>query len=514
MSNLGFLTVHAILNGMDDVVCERAFYPDPDELQAYQTTGTPLFSLESERPLADFDIVAFSIPFEADYLAIPEILTLASIPHFSRDRDERAPLVIGGGAALFLNPEPVADFFDLIYLGEAEGGLPSLIDRIRSAPPERRTLLPALASIPSVYVPSCYELTYDGARVIRRTPLHGAPERVDRTVLPTLDSPAVSTILSPDTEFASMPLIEVSRGCPRGCRFCAAGFIYHPYRTSPSPSIIEAIEKIGGNGGRIGLVGAAVSEHPAIEEICSAIVGRGREFSLSSLRIDSLSPTLLHLLRQSGCRSAAIAPEGGSQRLRDLIRKGIDEEEILTACDRLVEHDILNIKLYVIIGFPTETDDDIRELVSLVHRVRSRMLERSRLRGRIGTVTVSANPFIPKPFTPFQWWGMEPIPSLEGKISTLRDAFRAIPNLEFHLEPLREAWLQALLSRGDRRLGAIISRGGRKGFRRELKRSGYPADLIVTRTIPRDEILPWGFIGPDRHRHLTREYDLAFGNTP
>lgn len=511
MSNLGFLSVHALLNGMDDVLCDRAFFPDPDELRAYRATGTPLLSLEAERPVADFRVVAFSVSFEADYPAIPDLLSLASIPLFTRDRGAGSPLIIGGGAALFLNPEPVADFFDLLYLGEAEPGLPPLIEAIRSGTPDRRELLPRLSRHPSVYVPSCYELVYDGERILRRTPLHGAPERVDRAILPFPAPPARSTILTPETEFSSMPLVEVSRGCPRGCRFCAAGFIYHPYRTSPTQAILDSVNQLPPMGKRIGLVGAAVSEHPDIETICSTIVERGGEFSLSSLRIDSLSPTLLDLLRRVGCRSVAIAPEGGSQRLRDLIRKGIDEDQILTACDRLIDHDILNLKLYVIIGLPTETMEDLHELIDLVGRIRGVMLERSRPKGRIGRITLSVNPFIPKPFTPFQWCGMEPLPLLEGKVRHLRDAVRTMPNIDLQVEPLREAWLQALLSRGDRRLGEIIARGGVKGFLRELKRSGYPADRIVTRTIPVDEILPWGFIGPDRRTHLRREYELALG---
>jgi radical SAM superfamily enzyme YgiQ (UPF0313 family) len=511
MSNLGFQAVYALVNSLPGWICERAFLPDPDDRKEYEKSGTPLLSLESQRELREFDVVAFSVSFESDYLVIPEILDLAKIPPLAADRDESYPLVIAGGAAIFLNPEPAADFFDLACIGEAEPLLQPLLELLHGEFATRADLLRQAARLRGIYVPSLYEPRYDGGRYAGYTALDGAPRQVERVWAETLaGEPTSSTILTPGTEFSDMFLVEVSRGCPRGCRFCAAGFIYLPFRQRP----VEELEAEAVRGlefrKKIGLVGAAVSDYRDIGKLCTTILEHGGKVSVSSLRIDGLDGEMIEVLKKSGHMTVALAPEGGSQRLRDLVAKNINEEQILAACDLLISRDILNLKLYFIIGLPTETEEDLAELVALTEKIRLKVLERAKANRRIGDIQLSVNPFVPKPFTPLQWCGMEPIPSLEKKIAFLRDSLRKMPNVKLQVEGPRDAFLQALLSRGDRRLSAFLLEGARGGnWRKAMKGMEWPAEEMVNRTIPLDEPLPWDVIADPRRERLVREYRAA-----
>ena len=343
MSNLGFQAVYSLCNAFPDVVCERAFLPESAEMKEYEKTGTSLLSLESQRPLADFDVVAFSVSFENDYLNLPVIFELSAIPPFSSERGATFPLIIAGGAALFLNPEPVAELLDIACVGEAEAILPAFLELLRAEQGiERGELLVRASLLPGIYVPSRYTVFHDGRRVTAITAYDGAPSPVKRVWEPDLGkSLASSTLFTPGTEFSDMYLIEVSRGCSRGCRFCAAGFIYHPYRRRPLEVLMEEAERGLAVKERLGLVGAAVSDHRDLGELCRFIADRGGKVSISSLRIDALDDDLLDILHAGGHKTVALAPEGGSQRLRDLIRKGIDEDQILRACDILIGRDIL-----------------------------------------------------------------------------------------------------------------------------------------------------------------------------
>lgn len=516
MGNLGFQAVYALCNGFPDVVCERAFLPDASELREYEKSGTRLLSLESQRPLGDFDVIAFSVSFENDYLNIPKILHMASVPPFSSERDSQSPMIIAGGAALFLNPEPVAELLDLACVGEGEVILPQLIELLRTEQGlSRDALLAEAARLPGIYVPSLYEVVADPAGGITFTPLHGAPPRVKRAFEQDLASSPVTTVISaPGAEFSDMFLIELSRGCPRGCRFCAAGFIYHPYRQRPLELLKEEAARGLEEKGRLGLVGAAVSDFREIGELSRFISGLGGKASVSSLRIDALDEDLLDLLCASGHKTIALAPEGGSQRLRDLIRKGITEEQILAACDTLIGRDILNLKLYFIVGLPTETDDDLAEMAGLIERIRERVIEAARKNRRLGSVHLSVNPFVPKPFTPLQWCGMEELSSLERKYAFLRRFAGGLSNVEVRLESLREAYLQALLSRGGRGLAPLLVRARETGsWKRAARELGIDTDRLVHRTIPLHETLPWDIIdGGDRER-LAAEYGKALGTS-
>lgn len=513
MGNLGFQTVYSLINGFPDAICERAFLPDDAEEAEYRRSGSRLLSLESQRPLSEFDIVAFSVSFENDYLNIPRILALSGIPSRAADRPSSFPLLIAGGAALFLNPEPVADFMDLVCVGEAEPLLPALLDMVRvSRGGGRDAFLVQAAGMPGFYVPGLYRHSYAGPRVTAIENHPGAAFPVRRVWDSELGQAAVSSVLfSPDIEFSDMYLIEVSRGCPRGCRFCAAGFIYHPYRQRPLELLRDEAARGLSLKRRIGLVGAAVSDHPDLGELCRWIVDQGGKVSVSSLRIDALDDGLLDALHASGHKTVALAPEGGSQRLRDLIRKGINEEQILDACDRLISRDMLNLKLYFIVGLPTETMADLEEMVALIGKIRERVIAAARKNRRLGSILLSVNPFVPKPFTPFQWCGMEVLPSLEKKYDFLRRAAGRLSNVKIQLESLREAYLQALLSRGDRRLGALLVRALETGsWKRAARELPLDTDTLVHRNIPPDEMLPWDVIDDGRRDVLVREFGKAF----
>lgn len=515
MSNLGFQRVFSMLAESPGIRCERAFLPERGELEEYRQSGTPLLSLESQRPLSDFDVIAFSVSFEPDFLEIPLLLRLAGIPRRSAERTPGDPLVMAGGAALTINPEPVADFIDLICVGEAEGPLPAVLGLLtESGQADRAGLLSRLSRLPGIYVPSLYEPLYAGAMLTGFRPEPGAPFPVQRASLPTGGDqrPAASRILNSAAEFGDMYLMEVSRGCGRGCRFCTSGYTFGAFRQFPYELLQDEAESGLRHRARIGLVGAAVSDHRDIGRLCRHIVEHGGTVSLSSLRIDRIDGTMLDALVASGHRTVALAPEGGSQRMRDLMRKNLAREQILDACDLIISRDILNIKLYFIIGLPGEEMRDLEELVSLAAEIRERVIARARANRRLGEIMVSVNPFIPKPFTPLQWCGMEPLASLEAKVRYLEQSLRPLSNIRLKVESLRECFLQALLSRGDRRLAAFMELlADGISIRKASRECRLDLEGTACRTMAVDETLPWGVIESADGELLRREYLRAMG---
>lgn len=496
MSNLGFLSIYHLLNSRSDTLCERFFLPDPEDLAEHRKTGYPLFSLESGRPLQDFDVVAFSVSFENDYLHLPTLFELGRVPLFAAERTANDPLLLCGGVCAFLNPEPLAEIMDLFAIGEGEVILPGLLAALIQGG-ERAGLLQRLAKLPGIYVPSRYQLSYrpDGTLAAQR-PLADAPAAVKRQWLADLDlAPSRSFIQTEATEFGDMALTEVSRGCSRGCRFCAAGYIYLPPRERSLENLLEQVETGLCQRRKVGLVGAAVSDYPQITELNQAILDRGGQISVASLRIDALSAGEVAALKASGHRTVALAPEAGSQRMRDLINKNLDIEQILQAVRLLAEGGIPNLKLYFLIGLPTENLTDILEMLQLVAQIRDLWVAEGRKRGRLGNITLSVNPFIPKPFTPFQWAGMEPEKSLNAKLKQIRSGIARLGNTEVFFESLRSAQLQALLSRGDRRLGRLLPElAAGKNLKAGCRSLGLDADFYITRERGADEHFPWEVI--------------------
>lgn len=512
MSNLGFQAAYGVANGLAAVVCERAFLPGPEEAADYAATGTPLVSLESQRPVRGFDVVAFSLCFENDYAGVLAVLELAGIEPLAARRPEHAPLLLGGGVAAMLNPEPLAPFFDLFWIGEAEAGLAELLSRLAEArlsasPPSKAELLARLAQeVPGLYVPSLYRPEYgaDG-RLVAFAPTGGAPERVRSQRLSDLSqAPARSVVLTPEAELGDMYLVEVARGCGRGCRFCAAGYVYRPPRQLSREAALGAVSQLE-PGMRCGLVGAAVSDWPHAAHVGRAVVERGGAVSVSSLRADSLSEGLLTALKQSGYKSVAIAPEAGSERLRRVINKGLSEEEILEAAERLAAAGAERLKLYFMIGLPTETARDIDEIIKLTKRVRHRLLLAAAPSGHMPRLALSVASFVPKPHTPFQWAPMEEVAVLKERLKVLERALRR-QGIEVSGDVPKYAYLQAVMARGDRRAAEFLAAHQRGGsWSRALRQVNLNPDFYARRQREEDELFPWDFIDHGVRKDYLRE---------
>ncbi|MBU4257867.1 MAG: radical SAM protein, partial [Proteobacteria bacterium] len=379
MSNLGFQTVYHLLNNIEDVACERSFLPDK--------TGSSrdvITTIESGRPISDFDIIAFSISFENDYPNLLTILEKADIPLHSSDRGTPHPLIIAGGVACFLNPEPISSFIDCFLIGEAELMLPRFIDCFDPNINRKSLLKNIVHKVPGTYVPAFYEPTYNKDGTVRSfEPLLDVPVNIRRTYLKDLSQVSTcSSIITPHTTFDNTFLIETGRGCPHGCRFCSAGYVYRPPRFRPFPVIAKCLEQGVLLTDKIGLVGAAVSDFPSIKELYDYINNKDIRISFSSLRADSLCPELISLLKRSKVKTATIAPDAGSERMRKVINKGITEENVLNAAEALVSGGIPNLKLYFMIGLPTETMDDVEAVIKLCKEIKHRFLKASRIRKR------------------------------------------------------------------------------------------------------------------------------------
>ena len=503
MSNLGFQTLYHHLNNEEDIVCERAFLPDPEDLPEYYQTQTPLFSLESQKPLSDFDILAFSVSFENDFINVLSIFDLAHLPAESRHRENGFPLVIAGGVSVFLNPEPLSEFLDLFILGEAEEAIIEFLEVYRDTcsskgKKEKDYFLRKLGEVEGVYIPKFYHVTYaEDGKIEAMNPEPGFPRQVKRRWVREIDRFRTrSSLFTPDTEFKEMALVEVNRGCPRGCRFCAACFVYHPFRSRSLPTL-ESLAKEGlAEEHRIGLAGTAVSDYPHLLPLCQNILSQQGRISLASLRIDAISDSLVQCLKEGKVQTVAVAPEAGSERLRKLLRKGYKEEEILKAIDILVENGISQVKCYFLIGLPSETEEDVKAIPDLAKQIRHRIL--SHRKGQKGQwkVVLSVNPFVPKPATPFQWVPLEEVSELKRKLKIIQRGIKGEKGMEMIHDVPKWAYVQALLSRGDRHLGKILMAAHhfQGDWGKALRETSINPDFYVYRKRELDEIFPWDFI--------------------
>jgi radical SAM superfamily enzyme YgiQ (UPF0313 family) len=516
MSNLGLQTVYTLFNAEPGIVCERVFLPPKTELQAQLASGEPLVTIESQTPVRDFDVFALSVSFEWDYTNVLTMLRLAGVQPRAERRTHHDPLIVIGGAVTFVNPEPLAPFADVIAAGEGEVLVPSLLRAFESAT-DRDDLLRRLAQERGFYIPSFYDVRYTPEGLIdafvARTGT-GAPPVVKKAALKTTDAvdPPATTIFTPDTEFGSRFLIEVVRGCANLCRFCWAGYNYLPVRAFPKDRILELAKRAQPYSNRAGLVSIALCDHPEIEDILTSLVEMGFGISPASLRLDDLTPTILGLLRQSGEKTITIAPETGSDRLRRVINKTITNDEIVSAAELIFASGMENLKLYFMIGLPTENDDDLVAIRDITLQLRDVMMRHARSRGHIGRIVGSVNPLVPKPGTAYQWLPMEADASIDRKIKRLRSLVTGIDNVYFNIKSERHSYYQALLSLGDRRVAPAIEAAERNGgnWRAAVKEAGVDADFFVFRDRTNDPVLPWDIIdGGMKSTFFRNEFDKA-----
>jgi radical SAM superfamily enzyme YgiQ (UPF0313 family) len=493
MSNLGFQGVYRMMDGLPDVVCERAFLPDDVDADELLRGGHPLTSFESGTPLRDFHVLAFSVSFENDYIHVLKMLRLAGIPLRAADRGARDPVVVLGGAALFLNPEPLAPFADLVAVGEGEGLVPKMMEALAGASEPRRGI-DGLGEKDGFYVPSRYEVRYHADGTVAA--YDGAGPVVRQRSWPGSMPLPESVVLTPHTEMSMKYMVEISRGCPCMCRFCWAGYNYLPVRGFSRRQIVDRAREVRKATRKIGLVSTAVCDHPEIDGIVDDLAGLGYEVSVASLRLDDLTPEFVFKLADTGVQGLTLAPECGSDRMRRILNKQFTNAEILDKATWIFENGIQNLKLYYMVGLPWEEHGDVEAIVTLTEQIRERMLAVGRGRGRVGRIHPSVNPFVPKPGTPYQWLPMEDPKETDRKLQFLRKAFGRMPNVDAIIKSARTGVSQSILALADRRVAGALEHAVLEGveLKRGMKAVGLDPGFYLFRGRGRDEVLPWDLI--------------------
>lgn len=522
MSNLGFHIIYEQVNNRADTACERLFLPDKKILAEYMRTNTPLMSLENQRPLYEFPLIAFAVSFEMDYFNLLAILKAGKVPVLAADREAGDPLVIIGGPCATFNPEPLADFVDVCIVGEGEEVIQDFLNSYydsRRRGLSREELLLGLARIEGLYVPRFYQPAYDSAGLIAGYSRHvNVPVQVKRRFVKDLGKfPGQTVIVTSATEFKDMYLIEVARGCGRHCRFCMAGYCFRNPRVRSLAQIAEGVKKAKRLQAKVGLMGAAISDYPEIDKLCAMILDQGVAMSVASLRADSLTPALVEALAASGHKTVTLAPEAGSERLRRVINKQISDDHLLQAIAAAAKAGIPHVRLYIMVGLPGETEEDIEAIVEMAHNIKKYM----GALGSRGLLTLSINPFIPKPFTPFQWLPMAPVAAVTGKLKYIQKALKSLRGVEVLIEQPKEAYIQSVLARGDRRLGPVldsaVAAGGVKGWKQALKIHAVDEEFYLYRDRDPGEVLPWHNLSMGFNSdYLLAEYQQAQAekNTP
>lgn len=522
MSNLGFQAVFDILARDSRVAVERGFLPDDSEDRSSRAHQWRTF--ETSRLLSDCDVLGFSLSFETDYPHLVRMLKNQGL--LFKNAEERGtsaeaarfsqPIIIAGGTAVTLNPEPIADLVDVIVLGEAEELLPEFVSAFAEARAQgegREELLLRLAQIEGVYVPAFYSPKYlPTGEIDLITVRDGIPKRPLRRFVKDLSKFGTFTrILTPETEFKSMFLTETGRGCEMGCRFCVAGYIYRPIRKRSEESIRKTLELGLANSDAIGFVGAAVSSHKAIAKLTKTVADAGARASLSSLMSQKVSRELAASITESEYKTVALAPEAGSERLRRAAGKRVKNDQVIAAATELAAAGVRGFKLYFIVGLPTEQDEDVDAIGDLAEKIRDAVVEMTKPTGKVGWVSLSINPFIPKASTPFQWEPMLDPKVLDAKIERVHQRIKGVSNLEMRFEPPKESYFQGLLSRGDRRVAALLREVEEQGenWKWLMKRTHLPilekvppVDFYVARRIPFAETLPWEIVDARIDRKL------------
>ncbi len=528
MSNMALPILYDLLNSQSDVLAERVYAPWTDMEAAMRTAGIPLLSLESKHQLKDFDIIGFSLDYELTYTNVLNILDLGQIPVLASERNDSHPIVIAGGSCC-LNPEPMSDFIDFFVIGEGEEVLLELVESFRDwkgRAASKKELLRQVAAIPGIYVPSLYQVEYQADGSVKSiTPTAAEAKPIIQRRLVTKLPPPVTRPVVPYIEVVhDRGAVEIQRGCTRGCRFCQAGIIYRPVRQRPQQEVLQAVGELIANCGYnvVSLVSLSTSDYPHIEELVASLVRNYDNLALSlpSLRIDSFSVRLMESLPSRRKTGLTFAPEAGSERLRRIINKSTPEDEILETAAAAFARGWTSLKLYFMLGLPTETMDDIEGIVQLVAKIRS---SGRRTKGGMPQVRVSLSTFIPKPHTPFQWVAQESEQQLSAKHELLKLGLRRKGSRLSWQDP-EVSLLEATLSRGDRRLGEVIYRAWKLGstfdawnersnyqnWLRAFEQTGLEPSFYAQRERPLDELLPWAHIDSGvTPAFLKREYQRA-----
>lgn len=535
MSNLGMGILYSTMNELPYVWCERVYAPWGDMYEQMKQNGVPLYALESGDPISEHDVLAFSIGYEMAYSTVLDMMDMAGIPIHSADRKTLLPLVIAGGTAA-LNPEPMADFIDIFLLGEGEEMNNELLALLRTAKAEgwsKQDFLEKASRIGGVYVPSFYKPVYNDDCTINHFDVHpGAPEKVTKRIIADMNSVhfPLSPIV-PSTEVVHDRVnLELFRGCVRGCRFCQAGHVYRPIRAKSPELLAEQGKALLKNTGcqDITLLSLSSSDYRCLSELCDELLGycepRSIGLSLPSLRADNFSMDIMHRIQKTRKSGLTFAPEAGSQRLRDAINKNVTEEDLLHTCRLAFEGGWNTIKLYFMLGLPTETDEDILGIAELANQVLHTWRLYAKNKNRGVRITVSTSCFVPKPHSPFQWEQQVTMEEYIRKVHLLRDNIKA-KNVVYNWHDPQTSYIEATLSRGDRRIGNVIENVWRAGGRLEawsdyfsfdrwmkaFDDAGVDPTFYAHRLRDKDEVMPWDNVDVGvRRAHLWHEREQAY----